>query len=277
MLTVTRQFVRPKSPAAAPCEDMIGDGRDWAVLCDGATDPTGASVDGHTNGQAVAELICQTVAAAPSGIPANQLLADINTAYEQRFRTTVVAGDPRGRAYASFVAVDKPARRIVRVGDTGWRTEHRAHPPTHKRIDTITSQYRAAVVRMHLAAGARAMDLRIADPGREAITPGLRMQPALINNPDAGDLAFAAINGLPVPDQFVEEWTLGSYERTVVLASDGYPRLDLTLEACEEYLHRDLVADPLRIGQHAGTKAVTWGAESYDDRAYLRLDDQPEP
>ena len=58
---------------------------------------------------------------------------------------------------------------------------------------------------------------------------------------------------------------------SVVLASDGYPRILPTLAASEEALAGLLAADPLCIGPLCGTKGVRPGNVSFDDRAYVRL------
>ncbi|MEU1813265.1 hypothetical protein [Micromonospora aurantiaca (nom. illeg.)] len=57
----------------------------------------------------------------------------------------------------------------------------------------------------------------------------------------------------------------------VVLASDGYLAAAPNLAAAEADLAASLRADPLRIGPHPGTKGLTDGQTSFDDRTYLRL------
>jgi hypothetical protein len=104
------------------------------------------------------------------------------------------------------------------------------------------------------------------------ILPLLRLQALLRNRPRGAALTHAGIDGRPVPPGLIEEWTLAADENSVVLASDGYPRLFMTLGETEEYLMRDLAHDPLRIGQHKTTKGLLPGNVSYDDRAFLRID-----
>jgi hypothetical protein len=57
----------------------------------------------------------------------------------------------------------------------------------------------------------------------------------------------------------------------IVIGSDDYPELLMTLAASEEALRVDLLADPLRIGKHRATKGVGLGNVSFDDRAFVRL------
>jgi glycerophosphoryl diester phosphodiesterase len=64
---------------------------------------------------------------------------------------------------------------------------------------------------------------------------------------------------------------LPDHESQLVIASDGYPRILPTLKACEESLACLLARDPMCVGPLRGTKGITPGHSSYDDRAYLRL------
>jgi glycerophosphoryl diester phosphodiesterase len=57
----------------------------------------------------------------------------------------------------------------------------------------------------------------------------------------------------------------------VVLASDGYPFLEPTLEASEHRLEWQRKNDPLNIGEFKATKAFSIGNNSFDDRAYIRF------
>ena len=63
--------------------------------------------------------------------------------------------------------------------------------------------------------------------------------------------------------------------QTVVLASDGYPKLApdgvLSHDAAEAWLQAALKADPECTGLLAGTKALAVGLASFDDRAWLHL------
>ena len=53
------------------------------------------------------------------------------------------------------------------------------------------------------------------------------------------------------------------------MATDGYPRLFDSLESTEKYLQMALEVDPMCIGILQGTKGISEGNVSYDDRTYL--------
>ena len=57
----------------------------------------------------------------------------------------------------------------------------------------------------------------------------------------------------------------------IVLASDGYSVLCGNLQETEKVLFNILGHDPLCIGEYLSTKGVARMNDSFDDRAYLRL------
>lgn len=270
MFTVIEAFVEGKYANPDLCEDFILDGPDWVVLCDGVSDKSGLDFDGRTGGRVVAELVAATIAAAPAGESPADLIDRVNTAYDDLLGQALAHVPDTLRPACVFVALDKAEGRVVRVGDTTWATSQRVEAG-HMAIDDVHTAMRAAYLRMLLLTGADPEELAACDPARELILPGLRAQAVLRNNPDAGPLAHGVIDGRTVPDQFVEAWTLAADETDVALASDGYPVVFLTHEATEDYLTRDLAADPLRIHTHPATKPLGPAQVSFDDRSYLRL------
>ncbi len=158
----------------------------------------------------------------------------------------------------------------MRVGDVSL-SDGRASFVGSKEVDVVHSRMRTAYLQMMLIDGQERSELLASDVGRELILPSLRKQAVLRNNVSAGDLAFGAIDGTPVPDQFIETWALEGEVSEVTIATDGYPVIRPTLELLEQYLRSDLRSDPLRIGKHMTTKGVRPGNQSFDDRAYVRL------
>jgi len=99
----------------------------------------------------------------------------------------------------------------------------------------------------------------------------LERQALLQNGPDAGPCWYPALDGFPVPEEAIRVVPLGREDREVVLASDGYPVLHPTLEESEAALHFLLESDPMLFRVHRSTKGRALDADSFDDRAYLRL------
>ena len=57
----------------------------------------------------------------------------------------------------------------------------------------------------------------------------------------------------------------------IILASDGYPYLENTLEASESKLKYILENDPLCYTLYKSTKGIQKGNVSFDDRSYVRF------
>jgi hypothetical protein len=266
---VVESYLVSKSGDPQKCEDFIANGTAWAVVCDGATDKSGLDFHGETGGRLVARIVGETVASARSGETASDLVERINSAVRDALGPRVADLSVNDLPTCSFVAFDKGTGRVVRVGDVSWRTAAREFVGG-KRIDEIHSDMRSAYLRMMMLEGAEREELLERDPGRAVILPGLRLQGFLRNNEHADDLGFGAIDGRPVPSRYVETWLLDG-EREIAIASDGYPRILMSLDENEQYLDQDLLDDPLRIGKHRTTKGVRPGHVSFDDRAFVRL------
>lgn len=107
------------------------------------------------------------------------------------------------------------------------------------------------------------------DPGRAAIMPLLTRQSRFMNNPDAGDLAFGAIDGSGRSTACLEI-VPAKGAREIVLSSDGYCAIDGTLAEAEATLADMLQRDPGLFLDCAQTKGIRPGNISFDDRAFLR-------
>lgn len=82
---------------------------------------------------------------------------------------------------------------------------------------------------------------------------------------------YRSINGSSVPDEGIRIERLPEDIETIVLASDGYPYLNDTLQASERALQEVLHDDPLLFRKYRATKGMHQGWRSFDDRAYVRL------
>jgi hypothetical protein len=173
-----------------------------------------------------------------------------------------------------MLAIYSPAHRAVwQIGDVRcWHRGLDEEAVNRKStVDTVATEVRVAVLRAELASGASPADLARDDPGRDAILGVLRHQSIFRNNAGAAQWAYSSIDGEAVPPELVRAYPVPPDVTELVLASDGYPRVQPTLEASELTLKELLAEDPLCIGRLRGTKGVKPGNQSFDDRAYLRL------
>ena len=85
------------------------------------------------------------------------------------------------------------------------------------------------------------------------------------------NVTYSVIDGFPVAEAYVRVLTLDFQPWEIVLASDGYPFLEPTLQDSEARLTQQRQSDPLNIGTFKATKAFVIGNQSFDDRAYIRF------
>ncbi len=82
---------------------------------------------------------------------------------------------------------------------------------------------------------------------------------------------FGSINGLEVPEKFIQVFNLPDNLEELVLTSDGYPVVHDNLEASEAALAQIIARDPFCIDENCTSKGLMLGQCSFDDRTYLRL------
>ncbi|MFF9025163.1 hypothetical protein [Streptomyces eurythermus] len=269
-MDVIEQRVTSKAGLQGPCEDGIVVTPHHAAVIDGATDKSCMHFEGVSGGQFAMQACAQAIANLAPDADASTAVQRLTETLRSRLPDKLSISDRPSAVVAIYSA---QRREIWRVGDVSiWYDGMSPRGGAHQnRVDFYASGVRAAVLTAELISGRTVEELRGEDYGRAAILPLLVRQGVFANNPDAGEWAYGAINGNPVPESLVETYPIPEGARTVILASDGYPLVLPTLDETEKQLHDLLREDPLCIGPLKGTKGVRPGAESYDDRSYLRL------
>jgi hypothetical protein len=266
---VLEKFVQSKSEDRT-CEDMVVATSDFAAVIDGATDESGAMYGGRTGGLLAAETLAAEIEQLSPRATARQFADQLSTALR-------LAGGQAGRQdgpsvrwpSASLVCMSFARDEIWRIGDCSFLVNDDPNIGT-KRVDDAAYGFRAAINAALLASGTPLEEILRSDPGAGFARPLFDRQQHLTNN--EGPWGYGCINGRPVPDRFVEVFPLPPDVDQVVLASDGYPDLRPTLEDSERRLRELLEMDPAAVAElWAAGKALRPGANSVDDRAYLRV------
>lgn len=266
---VVEEFVEGKS-ADRECEDVVIATSDFAAVIDGATDETGTVYEGKAGGLFAAETLATTIdALAPDTTArefADQLSSHLALAASEASHQD---GSSARWPSASLVCLSFSRHEIWRIGDCSFLVDGVPNIGT-KRVDDAAYGFRAAINASLLAHGTPLEEILASDPGAEFARPLFDLQQQLTNN--KGPWGYGCINGRPVPDQFVEVFPLTADVGQVVLASDGFPDLCATLADSEARLRQLLEIDPAAIGELWSIgKALRPGANSVDDRAYLRI------
>lgn len=285
-MEVLEQFTAAKN-TATPSEDRVAVTVSYAAVIDGATAKHAPSrlptCSTPTPGARAAAMLAAAVATLPARLTAREavdrmtaalarphLLASPNDPNDPNDRKTDKVFNPLDpdRPTAAIVIYSVARREVWQVGDCPCLIgdcEYR----NEKAVDHILARRRAAVIRRALATGLSAADVAADDLGRRAIQPYItaqvRLQNALCRH------GFGVLDGTHVPDAYIKVYSIPADVREIVLASDGYPRLFPIWEATERHLQSLLAADPLCIGSLQATKGLRPGADSFDDRTYLRI------
>lgn len=270
-MRVVEQYVAAKGGDPEKCEDGVVVTPHYAAVIDGATDKTGRRFDGTSGGRFVMLALAETLRELPPGLDAQEAVDALTAALAARLPADL---PPEDRPSAVATIFSAARREVWQIGDVGYKFA--GHPAVlpRKEVDELNIRMRAAILRAELIRGATVDELAATDPGREAIMPLLTRQVFFANadSAQAGDLAFAVLDGRPVPKQLIHVAPLPEGSSELVIGSDGYPQLFSTLSDTETHLKVLLAEDPLCIRELAGTKGVALGHESFDDRAYLRLE-----
>lgn len=178
------------------------------------------------------------------------------------------ASTPDVEPVAVGAILNLSSRYLIRVGDISVGING-IFDFSHKRIDKIAGQARAALLISELRSGATMDYLRSTDPGREMVLPLLRAASRWRNQADS-EYGFGAFDGRDIPIEFIDVFEI-PFGSEVVLASDGYDNPQPTLAESEELLAESIKRDPLRLGPPPGTKGVHVDNCSFDDRTYVRV------
>ena len=82
---------------------------------------------------------------------------------------------------------------------------------------------------------------------------------------------ITAVDGFTIPDAGIITTAIPDSATTIVLATDGYPVLQDTLEESERILQEILQKDPLLFREYKSTKGMLQGYVSFDDRAFVKI------
>ena len=271
-------FTRGKK-GETECGDRIVTTEDFIAVIDGVTPKGKRRWAGLSGDQYVAKILEEEIqslkreAEAPAAI--NALNGRIARAYEEE-GLRYEALPPVERLQACVVMYSNYRREIWSFGDCQFRLASGTYTGS-KRVDRLLSDLRSFYVQAQMLGekeigkkkgNLKGKELEKEDPGREAILPFLELQLLFANT--ESEFGYDVLDGGPIHPQHTLVRDV-SGEDWIILASDGYPKLFDTLGETERYLQEELAKDPLCIHELKGTKAIAVGAESYDDRSFIKV------
>jgi hypothetical protein len=262
---ILEQFCEGKGKPEA-CEDRLVITPHFVAVIDGATS-SAPLASGKAGGIVAAEAIARVV----QGLP-----ADCDVANFVKLATQAVYDDTghwpdesKNRPCAAVVVYSAARQEVWRICDGHFMLDGKAYLGD-KLIDIISYTYRSTMIRGRLKLGLSTLEeeLELAR-STKPIKTYTDLQAAYEN--DLQDrLGYGVINGLPVPEKFIEvHSTQGVSE--IVLCSDGFFAPAPTLAAGLAELARLKTEDPLLCLQVNGSRPFPTEGRFFDDTTYVRL------
>lgn len=254
--------------AAAIAKSPFGESEDVVAITarhvgvfDGMSSPLQGPGDAPS-GRAFALAAARAVLEFPAEIQAADAIRAITAALAS------IDGQHPGPQGAVGAIVSIARREVWRVGDVHVQIGQVAFPGA-KAVDTVFTEFRAAVNLAAVARGASVDEVIRDDPGLAAASTLLEVQPIFANR--EGELGYGVFDGSHVPESFIEIIPIPE-GGGVTLASDGYPVLTDSLAEAEAYLRSAIERDPACIGElREMGKPMRSGFRAPDDRSYVRL------
>ena len=264
MKIIESSIIGKKSPEA--CEDGMVVTDDFIAVIDGSTSKTPKHLNPDMkNGRYAMMLISEYIR---EELKADASVDDFcqgvtayiyNKVYEKLGVEERLKEHPEERLTASAILYSRTRNEVWMVGDC------------------------QAIIDGKLYENGKPYEQEIARKRVELIEQGLspaearkQIEPLLIEAMLSGqNQTYTVIDGFPIYREGVKVVALKtepvSSPNEVVLASDGYPFLKLTLAASEAALAEQIANDPQNIHSFIATKGIVEGNKSFDDRTYIRF------
>ena len=262
-MQIIERFIEGKSKNELLCEDALLITYDFIAVVDGVTGKTSRKFNGLSGGKAAALKVCECIVGFPADIDCYTAIERITESVKSLYEEN----ESVGVAAAGAIIFSKARNEIWSVGDcrciiNGELFSH------EKEIDILLSDVRSLVLESEKRKGKTLEELKENDLGREFILPLLKCQHIFANA--KGEFSYGVFNGDKIPEDKIIIYKVKDGDE-IVLASDGYPFLEKTLEESEKRLNEEIKNNPLCDGEFRSTKGLAKGNNSFDDRTYIRF------
>lgn len=262
-MIIEEKFIMGKHPNTHLCEDALFVSDDFIAVLDGVTAKSTRKFNGASGGKAATDVAINILKNAPAYISKAALFRLVNDGI-----ASLYDGEATGEAAVCMIVFSKYYKELWVVGDCQCIINGTAH--THEKlIDKELSEIRSSVIKEALRNGATLSEIAESDVGRQAILPHLEKQHQYANRTNH-PYSYSVLNGKSFTTDSIITYTVNDGD-TVIMATDGYPKLYDTLEKSEEYLAHILEYDPLCFQKYKSTKGLQKGNSSFDDRTYIKF------
>lgn len=256
------------------CEDKIVVNDFFASVIDGATTKSTVLYENKTSGLIVLDILEITIQNLEENASLSQtidiLTNSVRDYYIANNLIKNIEKNPFDRLTASVVIYSKYYNQIWMIGDCQCMVDKKVYT-NQKLIDKLLSETRAFYITEELLSNKSVSELQKNDTGRQYILPLLISQSSFQNCTFDSEYSYCVVDGFPINISQVKVINVNS-SKTIVLASDGYPKLFSSLNETENHLKYILKKDPLCYYLYKSTKGKYLNRNSFDDRAYLKLE-----
>lgn len=253
------------------CEDNLIITNNFIAVIDGVSSKSDYRKDGKTTGKLASEIIGQVIENLAQNSTIEQVIESINTEFQSFYDSNLFPYDKASLGLLAMLALySKYHQQVYLIGDCQAVIEGNRYI-NPKLIDTTLEHLRSLIV--HVEVAKTGEDLKDyfskGDQAREQILPWIT-ESTIFANDNTSPWGYSVLNGESVPTSLIKVIDVPDNSQ-VILASDGYPFVEETLEASEMKLQLLLEDDPYLIQTVKSTKGLTKGATSFDDRTYIRF------
>ena len=255
----------PKRLSDAAGEDGIVVTTDFAAVIDGSTSKSSYRHSlFSSNGRKAMKIVARYIRHAKADISCRQFCAEVTKVVARHYHfweKERMEAHPEDRLTCSAVLFSRKRRELWLIGDCQCLIDGELYD-NPKPYEQKLAEKRAQII---LTSSFPKEHFLAHDSAREAILPEMLRYMREQNK------SYAVIDGFDIPEQCVRILPLSFQPHELVLASDGYPFLQPTLDQSEERLKTLRQEDPCCVSMYKATKGIMHDQEGYDDRSFLRI------
>ncbi len=274
---VIDSFLKGKDEAPEKCEDflIINDG--FIGVIDGATAKGNPLFyEPKTSGRIAGELICSILENSKNwNLDAATIIDIINKEficfYKNKNIFEHVSLHIVDRLIASMVLFSINKNQIWSIGDCQFIIDNKIYN-NQKYSDLAISEVRNLFVLSLINQGYSAEEINNSTETRELILPFLKSALLFQNKKNNfSKFDYYVIDGFFSDLKKIKIININNNISQIIMATDGYPQIKLTLEESEIYLQHICENDPLLLTVSGALKMIDGNRGCYDDRAYVKL------
>lgn len=267
-MKVVEKFLCGKENNPDSCEDGIFIGEHVVAVIDGVTAKGKRLWNNMSSGCFAKELLLQYLENnSIENLSAEEVFRQLDMVIFSAVQDTGEEIEVEDYPRAVIIIYNDLYQEIWNYGDCQCRINDIVYSH-RKEVDKINENLRAEVLEEYIKQGYTIEKLRINDVGRAAIQENLLNQFAYENQ--LGKWGYPVLNGCGIETSFIKRYSVKQGD-SIILASDGYPNVEMSLKQSEAALSQILRDDPLCFRQFRATKGLKDGNASFDDRAFCKI------